>query len=66
MLPMSRTDPTGAERRLAVNQTKAAALLDMSVDSFERSVKPSLPTVFAGRKLYRVKDLERWLAEATT
>lgn len=48
--------------RLALNQQEAAAALGVSVDHFERHVKPELSYVMAGsRRLYPVAELQRWL-----
>jgi hypothetical protein len=50
--------------RLALNQQEAAQALGVSVDHFDRHIKPELPVVVTGaRRLYSVKALERWLAE---
>lgn len=52
--------------RLAFNQQDAAAALGISVDHFERHVKPSLPVVYSGAlRLYPRRVLEKWLEENT-
>jgi hypothetical protein len=51
-------------RALAYNQQDAAAALGVSVDHFERHIKPGLPVVYSGsRKLYPVAGLEAWLSD---
>ena len=48
--------------RLAFNQQEAAEALGISVDHFERHVKPALPVVYSGSlRLYPRSALERWL-----
>lgn len=49
---------------LAYSQAEAAALLGVSVSTFQRHVRPELPTpVFVGgRLIFKRADLERWLA----
>lgn len=48
--------------RLAFNQQEAAEALGISVDHFERHVKPDLPVVYSGSlRLYPRVALERWL-----
>lgn len=43
----------------------AAAALGMSVDTFDRYVKPEVRCVRCGSKrLYMVRDLERWADES--
>lgn len=55
--PMRRGVP-----RLAFNQQEAAEALGISVDHFERHIKPDLPVVYSGsRRLYPRTALERWL-----
>ncbi len=52
--------------RLAFNQQEAAAALGISVDHFERHVKPDLPVVYSGAlRLYPRRVLEKWLEENT-
>jgi hypothetical protein len=52
--------------RLAFNQQEAAEALGVSVDHFERHVKPELAVVYSGsRKLYTRTVLERWLEQHT-
>ena len=63
---------SGRRRRLAVpalafNQAEAALALGVSVDHFERHVKPDLAVVYSGAlRLYPRKVLERWLEEHAT
>lgn len=53
--------------RLAFNQQEAAEALGISVDHFERHVKPELSVVYSGSlKLYPRKVLERWLEEQSS
>jgi hypothetical protein len=64
------TTPVSARIReipaLAFNQQDAAAALGISVDHFERHVKPHLPVVYAGSlRLYPRTMLERWLEGET-
>lgn len=48
--------------RLALNQTEAAEALGVSVDHFERHIKPEIPVVLTGaRRLYSTSALEEWL-----
>lgn len=50
--------------RLALNQQEAAAALGVSVNHFERHIKPHLPVVLSGAKrLCAIKALERWIEE---
>jgi hypothetical protein len=47
--------------RLALQRGRAAAALDMSIDSFDRHVAPDLRVVRRGKlQLYLVADLEAW------
>jgi hypothetical protein len=49
---------------LASNEAKAAQTLGISIDHFERHVKPDIPVVCSGAlRLYPLKVLERWLDE---
>jgi hypothetical protein len=60
-MPVRREIP-----RLAFNQQEAAAALGISVDHFERHVKPDLPVVYSGSlRLYPRRVLERWLEDHT-
>jgi len=56
---------TGVRRevpRLALNQQEAAESLGVSVDHFERHVKPHVEYVLLGsRRLYSVRELQRFL-----
>lgn len=46
---------------VAVQKPTAAAMLDMSVDSFERYAQADLPVIRRGRlRLYPVAALEKW------
>lgn len=55
---MTRPDPP----RLALTQEEAAAALGVSVETFTRHIRPTLPSVPAGSKrLYRVTAIEEWL-----
>ncbi len=48
---------------LAVSRDEAAALLSISVDTFERRVLPDLRVVQVGRRqLVPVRELEAWIA----
>ncbi len=48
-------------RPICVAKTDAAALLGMSVDSFERYAQPDLRVIRRGRmRLFPVADLEQW------
>lgn len=48
---------------LAVSREQAAALLSVSVDTFERRVLPDLRVVQVGRRqLVPIRELEAWLA----
>lgn len=50
--------------RLSLNQQEAAAALGVSVDHFERYVKPYVACVVTGRRrLYPVTAIQRWLDE---
>jgi hypothetical protein len=50
--------------RLAFNQQEAAESLGVSVNHFERHIKPQLPVVLSGAKrVYAIKALERWIDE---
>ena len=50
--------------RLALTREDAATAIDMSLDSFERHVQPSIRMVRLGRmRLVPVRELERWLEE---
>lgn len=50
--------------RGALQTGHAADYLDVSADHFARYVAPELPVVRSGRlKLYRVADLDGWLAD---
>ncbi len=50
--------------QLAYQRKDAAAALGLSVDSFDRHVRPELKCVYVGdARLWPVAELERWLAE---
>jgi hypothetical protein len=50
--------------RLAFNQQDAAEALGISVDHFERHVKPNLSVVYSGSlRLYPRSALEQWLSQ---
>ncbi len=51
---------------LAVSREQAAALLSISVDTFERRVLPELRVAQVGRRqLVRIRELEAWLSSRT-
>lgn len=51
---------------LAVSREQAAALLSISVDTFERRVLPELRVAQVGRRqLVPVRELEKWLSAKT-
>lgn len=48
--------------RLALQRSEAAAALGMSVEHFDKRVKPDLAVVYSGRlRLYPVAALQEWL-----
>ncbi|TMC67855.1 MAG: helix-turn-helix domain-containing protein [Chloroflexi bacterium] len=48
----------------AVSKRDAAAMLGISVDSFERYVQAELKVAYVGRRrVYPVAELEKWLRE---
>lgn len=50
--------------RLALQRKEAAAALGVSVDTFDRHVRPELRCVYVGdTRLWPVAELERWLAD---
>ena len=50
--------------RVVVTRQEAAEMLGMSVDTFDDYVRPRLPMIRTGRRLYvRVRDLEAWAEE---
>lgn len=50
--------------QLAYQRKDAAAALSLSVDSFDRHVRPTLKCVYVGDvRLWPAAELERWLAE---
>ncbi len=54
--------PAPVLRRMALNKRDAAAVLGVSVDSFERHVQPELRYVRRGKlRLFAISELERWL-----
>ncbi len=49
--------------KLAYQRKEAAAVLGISVDTFDRHVRPELKCIYVGdTRLWPVKELERWLA----
>lgn len=49
---------------LALQRKQAAAAIGVSGDTFDRHIRPELPCVYVGAtRLYRVADLDAWLAE---
>jgi len=56
--------PTVLLAPVTVSRDKAAALLDVGETYFKQTIAPELPVIRLGRrKLYRVRDLERWAEE---
>jgi hypothetical protein len=52
------------EERLLVSKARAAELLSISIDTFERLVMPEVRTVRIGRRvLFAVPDLAGWVDE---
>lgn len=50
--------------KLAVRPPEAAAMLSVSLDYFDKHVRPSIGIIREGRlSLVPVKELERWTAE---
>lgn len=55
--PSGSPEPTP----IAIDRGRAAMLLGMSVDSFERYVQPEIPVIRRGRlRLFLIKDLREW------
>lgn len=53
--------------RLLLSRQKAAERLGVSLRHFERHIQPQIPCVYSGRlRLYRPRDLERWIDEQVT
>lgn len=53
--------------RLALQRTEAAESLGMSVEHFDRHVKPYLPVVYSGSlRLYPVAGLQKWVDDQAT
>lgn len=50
--------------RLALQRKDAAAALGVSVDTFDRQVRPYIKCVYIGNRVWPVSELERFLAEA--
>ncbi len=49
---------------LAVRREAAADAIGVSVETFDKHIRPSLPVVRLGTvRVYPVAELERWLAE---
>lgn len=60
-------DQVGAPRRLAYSRAEAAAALGVSVDFFDEHIAPEVRAVRRGRRrLYPVRELERWLDQAAS
>jgi hypothetical protein len=56
--------PVAPIPRVLLTRENAAAALDMSLDSFERHVQPTIRMVRRGSlRLVPVAELERWAAE---
>ena len=52
--------------RLAFQRREAAAALGLSVDSFDRHVRPHLRVVYVGElRLWPLEELTRWVRENT-
>jgi hypothetical protein len=52
------------DQRLLVSKARAAELLSISIDTFERLVMPEVRVVRIGRRvLFAVPDLSRWVNE---
>lgn len=50
---------------ITVNRDEAAAALGVSVDSFDRHIRPQLPVIRLGRMvLFAVGELEQWAKAA--
>jgi hypothetical protein len=60
--------PIGGKRSpLALRREAAAAALEVSDETFDKHVRPSLPVVRLGSvRVYPVAALERWLLENAT
>lgn len=53
--------------RLLLSRQEAAERLGVSLRHFERHIQPQIPCVYSGRlRLYRPRDLERWIDEQVT
>ena len=60
--PRAAASPAPHLRPLALNKRDAAAVLGVSIDSFERHVQPELRCIRRGKlRLFAVSELERWL-----
>lgn len=58
------SDYVVAVQPVAVPKPTAAAMLGMSIDSFERYAQADLPVIRRGRlRLYPVSDLQRWATD---
>ncbi len=53
---------------IALKADEAAAAIGISLSSFKRYVRPDLPRIHVGESivLYRISDLEEWVAEHVT
>lgn len=59
---MRKPTRDGTRVRLTVSRVEAAAMLDLSLDTFEAHVLPELRVVRVGRRvLVPVAELERWV-----
>lgn len=62
---MSAGELTFAMRPVAVPKPTAAAMLGVSIDSFERHIQPDLRVIRRGRlRLFAVSELKRWADDA--
>lgn len=53
-----------SDEQLLVSKARAAELLSISIDTFERLVMPEVRAVRIGRRvLFSVRDLARWVDE---
>jgi hypothetical protein len=61
---MARKDPRPVPR-IALTRREAAASLGMSVDHFDRHVRPGLRVVHSGKlALFPLRELEKWTETA--
>jgi hypothetical protein len=53
-----------SDEKLLVSKARAAEMLSISIDTFEREVMPGVRTVRIGRRvLFSIQDLARWVDE---